>query len=160
MKNKRKTLQKLVGIGAFASVVPSSWIKPVISSVVLPAHAQTSEITLEVRIQLHERDILCNIYRLDDGGFENTEVDSDLISQPFEESIGVVGYINVDSFGNLNETEGCKVSVLVSPSFTASPDILESELSGTGKLEEFSVDILNSSNQIVKTVLVTFTYSE
>jgi hypothetical protein len=45
MNQKRKTLQKIVGIGAVATVVPSSWIKPVVSSVVLPAHAQTSSLT-------------------------------------------------------------------------------------------------------------------
>ena len=44
MNNKRKTLQKIAGIGAIATVVPSSWIKPVIGTVVLPAHAQTSVI--------------------------------------------------------------------------------------------------------------------
>ena len=42
MNNKRKTLQTLVGIGAVASIVPGSWVKPIMSSVVLPAHAQTS----------------------------------------------------------------------------------------------------------------------
>ena len=42
MNNKRKTLQKIAGFSAIATLVPSSWFKPVISSVVLPVHAQTS----------------------------------------------------------------------------------------------------------------------
>jgi hypothetical protein len=42
VNNKRKTLQKIAGVGAIATVMPSSWIKPVVSSVVLPVHAQTS----------------------------------------------------------------------------------------------------------------------
>jgi hypothetical protein len=42
--NKRKTLKKLACIGSVATVVPNSWIKPVVSSVVLPAHAQTSKL--------------------------------------------------------------------------------------------------------------------
>ena len=47
MGNKRKTLQKIAGVGAVAAVAPNSWVKPVISSIVLPAHAQTSN--LEVK---------------------------------------------------------------------------------------------------------------
>lgn len=42
MNNKRETLKKIASICAVATIVPSSWIKPVINSVILPVHAQTS----------------------------------------------------------------------------------------------------------------------
>lgn len=42
MNNKRKTLHKLAGISLVATIMPSSWIKPTINAVLLPAHAQTS----------------------------------------------------------------------------------------------------------------------
>ena len=42
MEHKRNTLKIIAGVGAVASFAPSSWTKPIISSVVLPAHAQTS----------------------------------------------------------------------------------------------------------------------
>lgn len=43
MNNKRKAIKKLVGGSAVIALAPSSWTKPIVSSVVLPAHAQTSE---------------------------------------------------------------------------------------------------------------------
>ncbi len=42
MNNKRKALKKIFGCSAVASVLPIAWIKPVVNSVVLPAHANTS----------------------------------------------------------------------------------------------------------------------
>lgn len=39
---KRSTLKKMAGASVVTAVVPSSWLKPIVSSVVLPAHAQTS----------------------------------------------------------------------------------------------------------------------
>ena len=42
MSKKRKTLQKLVGVGTVATAIPQSWVKPVLSTVVLPSHAETS----------------------------------------------------------------------------------------------------------------------
>lgn len=42
MNQKRHTLKKVVRIGALALILPSSWTKPVVSSLILPAHAQTS----------------------------------------------------------------------------------------------------------------------
>ena len=42
MNIKRKTLKIIAGIGAVASVLPSAWVRPIVSSVVLPAHAQSS----------------------------------------------------------------------------------------------------------------------
>lgn len=45
---KRRQLLTLIGGGsAIALMVPASWVKPVISSVVLPAHAQTSLCTVD-----------------------------------------------------------------------------------------------------------------
>lgn len=46
MNNRRKTLQTIAGLGVVTAVTPSSWIKPILSSVVLPAHAQTSSILI------------------------------------------------------------------------------------------------------------------
>ncbi len=48
-QNRRNAIKKIaVGVGALAgySVLPKQWIKPVIDSIVLPAHAQTSGISL------------------------------------------------------------------------------------------------------------------
>ncbi|MGH1542604.1 MAG: hypothetical protein ACRBHB_19435 [Arenicella sp.] len=39
---KRSALKKIVGSGAIVSLAPSIWTKPIINSLVLPAHAQTS----------------------------------------------------------------------------------------------------------------------
>ncbi len=44
--NKRKTLKTLLGIGA-VSALPTSWKKPIVEMVVLPAHAETSPIEPE-----------------------------------------------------------------------------------------------------------------
>lgn len=45
---KRRQLLSLLGGGTvIALTVPTSWVKPVISSVVLPAHAQTSLCTVD-----------------------------------------------------------------------------------------------------------------
>ena len=41
--NRRKLLGSLAVVGG-VSAMPSNWVKPVINSVILPAHAQTSEI--------------------------------------------------------------------------------------------------------------------
>lgn len=43
MNDKRKTLSFLGKIGAVAYVLPSQWVKPMVASVIVPAHAQTSE---------------------------------------------------------------------------------------------------------------------
>lgn len=40
--NKRKTLKKITGASAVVALAPSSWTKPIVNSVLLPAHAQTS----------------------------------------------------------------------------------------------------------------------
>lgn len=42
MNQKRKTLKKVVGASAVVALVPASWTKPLVNSVFLPAHAQTS----------------------------------------------------------------------------------------------------------------------
>ena len=42
MNQKRNTLKKVAGVSAVVALAPTSWTKPVISSVILPAHAQTS----------------------------------------------------------------------------------------------------------------------
>jgi len=42
MINKRNTLKAFLGIGAVATQLPSTWTKPLLSSIVLPAHAQAS----------------------------------------------------------------------------------------------------------------------
>lgn len=41
-KNRRVLLTGSIGLGAIGSVLPAAWTKPMISSVILPAHAQTS----------------------------------------------------------------------------------------------------------------------
>lgn len=42
MNQKRNTLRKVASVSSIIALAPSSWIKPVVSSIVLPAHAQTS----------------------------------------------------------------------------------------------------------------------
>jgi len=42
MNHKRDTFKKIAGITTVASLASASWTKPIISSVVLPAHAQSS----------------------------------------------------------------------------------------------------------------------
>lgn len=41
---RRRLLQKLVASGAVAAVLPSKWTKPIVESVVVPAHAQASPV--------------------------------------------------------------------------------------------------------------------
>lgn len=41
-QSRRKVLMSGLGLGATAAVLPSAWTKPIINSVVLPAHAQAS----------------------------------------------------------------------------------------------------------------------
>lgn len=48
MNEKRHTLKKLTGAGAIASILPKAWIKPVVNSVVLPTHAQTSTLIYHI----------------------------------------------------------------------------------------------------------------
>ncbi|MEM7359667.1 MAG: hypothetical protein AAF431_11265 [Pseudomonadota bacterium] len=42
MNKKRQTLKKVASVSAVAALMPTTWTKPILSSVVLPAHAQTS----------------------------------------------------------------------------------------------------------------------
>ena len=42
MNKKRKSLKRLAGVSTLAALAPMSWTKPIINSVVLPSHAQTS----------------------------------------------------------------------------------------------------------------------
>ncbi len=42
MNKKREALKKLAGVSAVAAIAPTSWMKPVLNAVILPAHAQTS----------------------------------------------------------------------------------------------------------------------
>ena len=45
-RSRRPVLQKILGlsvVGGVSAVFPSKWIKPVVDSVVLPAHEQTSD---------------------------------------------------------------------------------------------------------------------
>lgn len=42
MNSKRNILKTITGLSVSAALIPNSWVKPVISTVILPAHAQTS----------------------------------------------------------------------------------------------------------------------
>lgn len=42
---RRKTILGIVGTAGGASLLPEKWVKPVIDSVILPSHAQTSSTT-------------------------------------------------------------------------------------------------------------------
>lgn len=42
MNQKRNTLKKVASVSAVVALAPSSWTKPIVSSVIFPAHAQTS----------------------------------------------------------------------------------------------------------------------
>ena len=42
MNQKRNTLKKVVGASAVVALTPTSWTKPLVNGIVLPAHAQTS----------------------------------------------------------------------------------------------------------------------
>lgn len=43
MKTRRQLVNSIASIGALNTILPGAWIKPVVNSVVLPSHAQTSE---------------------------------------------------------------------------------------------------------------------
>lgn len=48
MNKKRDTLKRVAGVTAVVVLAPTSWTKPIVSSVILPVHAQTSTtLTLE-----------------------------------------------------------------------------------------------------------------
>lgn len=49
MNKKRETLKKVAGVSAIAALTPTSWTKPVLNSVMLPLHAQTSN-TLKIDV--------------------------------------------------------------------------------------------------------------
>lgn len=42
MNNKREALKKVAGVSAVVALAPTPWSKPILNSIVLPAHAQTS----------------------------------------------------------------------------------------------------------------------
>ncbi len=44
MKTRRNLLKSVASVGAIGTALPNTWIKPVVNSVVLPAHAQTSPV--------------------------------------------------------------------------------------------------------------------
>jgi len=50
VNQKRKTLKKVVGVSAVTALTPISWKKPLLNAVILPAHAQTSEILIIQRL--------------------------------------------------------------------------------------------------------------
>lgn len=43
MPSRRKTIKTLAGAGAVVGLLPTRWTKPALESIVLPAHAQTSD---------------------------------------------------------------------------------------------------------------------
>lgn len=43
MNSKRKSLKALTALGVGVAATPSAWKKPIVNSIVLPAHAQTSD---------------------------------------------------------------------------------------------------------------------
>jgi len=49
MISKRNSLKRMAGAGAVVALAPSSWTKPIIGSIILPAHAQTSAAVLRIR---------------------------------------------------------------------------------------------------------------
>ncbi len=44
METRRNVLKGVIGVGVLTGALPNSWVKPVVNSVVLPVHAQTSAI--------------------------------------------------------------------------------------------------------------------
>jgi len=48
MISKRNSLKKIAGAGAVVALAPSPWTKPLIGSIILPAHAQTSSVVLKI----------------------------------------------------------------------------------------------------------------
>jgi len=50
LNTKRRKLLALAAIGAAATALPSRWSQPIIRSVVLPAHAQTSMCTADTTV--------------------------------------------------------------------------------------------------------------
>lgn len=48
MKQRRNVLKKILLSGATIPVLPNSWTKPIVDSVVLPTHAQTSTAEIEI----------------------------------------------------------------------------------------------------------------
>ncbi len=45
METRRKIIKGVIGTGLVSGALPNSWMKPVVNTVVLPAHAQTTETT-------------------------------------------------------------------------------------------------------------------
>jgi hypothetical protein len=48
MNQKRDALKKVVGVSAVVALAPSSWTKPIVSSIILPTHAMTSSTELRL----------------------------------------------------------------------------------------------------------------
>lgn len=48
MNERRRALQKIRDTGVLAATLPASWVKPIVKSIVLPAHAQTSAFIFRV----------------------------------------------------------------------------------------------------------------
>lgn len=109
MNNKRKTLQKIAGIGAVATVLPSSWIKPVISSVVLPVHAQTSANTPPVGQNITVNDIFEATASVDLAALIS-DADGDSLTVNLEGS----GVLSGDIINLTAEIVGTIVSVTIS----------------------------------------------
>jgi len=48
MSQKRGSFKKVAGVGAVLALAPSTWSKPIVSSVILPTHAMTSSAALRL----------------------------------------------------------------------------------------------------------------
>lgn len=124
MNNKRKTLQKITGGVVLATVVPDSWVRPVVHSLVLPAHAQMSVMTSvenvlisvseEIGLRLNSNDSRIRINQgTTTGGTEFSQIVIDVLSEidiPAEsiftiaenpvENIGAAGRIGIRLSGD------------------------------------------------------------
>lgn len=62
MEQKRNTLKKILGVSTIAAVTPSSWKKPIVNAVILPAHAETS-ICVDIEITYTGGNESTNLFR-------------------------------------------------------------------------------------------------
>jgi len=139
MNNKRKTLQKIMGVSAVGITMPNAWIKPIVNSIVIPAHAQTSQVTIQAKVDG------CGVGRIDGDNVTENPFVMENITRPFTSSIYV--------FGDATPLpqDDCVVEIIAPPSFSASPATVRAEQFETLTT---SVNILDDKNEVIQTIEV------
>ena len=156
MNNKRKMLKRIASVGAAVTIVPTSWIKPVINSVVLPAHAQTS-VTPTIRASFERSSPFIAILDDEEADISSFNVTPDtLISTPFTSSVTVFYDPPLPDFNGVIPLADIKINILVDAPFNAVP----SEIIYSGSNFNTTVNILDGQNAIVLTISVNIEFQE